>query len=167
MRDCQGNDYSDLLELHIIELQKKLCKDSRLDEWIRLFNSENEEDLNMIKTRNIGIQRAKQILQEISLPETVREIIEDQRKRKMDRRAEDAYVFDQGKEQGIELGKEQGIELGKEQGIELGKEQGSEIGQERMARLTKLLLADKRQKDLELALDDKDYREKLYREYRI
>lgn len=109
MRDCQGNDYSDLLELHIIELQKKLCKDSRLDEWIRLFNSENEEDLNMIKTRNIGIQRAKQILQEISLPETVREIIEDQRKRKMDRRAEDAYVFDQGKEQGIELGKEQGI----------------------------------------------------------
>ena len=89
----------------------------------------------MIKTRNIGIQRAKQILQEISLPETVREIIEDQRKRKMDRRAEDAYVFDQGKEQGIELGKEQGIELGKEQGIELGKEQGSEIGQERMARL--------------------------------
>lgn len=159
MRDCQGNDYSDLLELHIIELQKKLCKDSRLDEWIRLFNSENEEDLNMIKTRNIGIQRAKQILQEISLPETVREIIEDQRKRKMDRRAEDAYVFDQGKEQGIELGKEQGIEL--------GKEQGSEIGQERMARLTKLLLADKRQKDLELALDDKDYREKLYREYRI
>ena len=102
-------------------------------------------------TRNIGIQRAKQILQEISLPETVREIIEDQRKRKMDRRAEDAYVFDQGKEQGIEL----------------GKEQGSEIGQERMARLTKLLLADKRQKDLELALDDKDYREKLYREYRI
>lgn len=151
MRDCQGNDYSDLLELHIIELQKKLCKDSRLDEWIRLFNSENEEDLNMIKTRNIGIQRAKQILQEISLPETVREIIEDQRKRKMDRRAEDAYVFDQGKEQGIEL----------------GKEQGSEIGQERMARLTKLLLADKRQKDLELALDDKDYREKLYREYRI
>lgn len=159
MRDCQGNDYSDLLELHIIELQKKLCKDSMLDEWIRLFNSENEEDLNMIKTRNIGIQRAKQILQEISLPETVREIIEDQRKRKMDRRAEDAYVFDQGKEQGIELGKEQGIEL--------GKEQGSEIGQERMARLTKLLLADKRQKDLELALDDKDYREKLYREYRI
>lgn len=159
MRDCQGNDYSDLLELYIIELQKKLCKDSRLDEWIRLFNSENEEDLNMIKTRNIGIQRAKQILQEISLPETVREIIEDQRKRKMDRRAEDAYVFDQGKEQGIELGKEQGIEL--------GKEQGSEIGQERMARLTKLLLADKRQKDLELALDDKDYREKLYREYRI
>lgn len=159
MRDCQGNDYSDLLELHIIELRKKLCKDSRLDDWIRLFNSENEEDLNMIKTRNIGIQRAKQILQEISLPETVREIIEDQRKRKMDRRAEDAYVFDQGKEQGIELGKEQGIEL--------GKEQGSEIGQERMARLTKLLLADKRQKDLELALDDKDYREKLYREYRI
>lgn len=167
MRDCQGNDYSDLLELHIIELQKKLCKDSRLDEWIRLFNSENEENLNMTKTRNIGIQRAKQILQEISLPETVREIIEDQRKRKMDRRAEDAYVFDQRKEQGIELGKEQGIELGKEQGIELGKEQGSEIGQERMARLTKLLLADKRQKDLELALDDKDYREKLYREYRI
>ena len=43
----------------------------------------------------------------------------------MDRKAEDAYVYDQGKaagEQiGIERGIEQGMELGIEQGIESGK----------------------------------------------
>lgn len=40
----QGNDYSDLLELHTIELQKKLHGDTRLDDWIRLFNVRSEEE---------------------------------------------------------------------------------------------------------------------------
>ena len=38
MRDEKGNDYSDLLELHIIELRKTLTGNSRIDDWIQLFN---------------------------------------------------------------------------------------------------------------------------------
>ena len=105
-------DYSDLLELHIIELRKKLTGNSRLDDWIRLFNAETEEDLHMIKTKNAGVQRAKYVIQEMSLTESLREATEYYRKKKMDRKSEDAYVYDQGKEAGEQIGMKRGIEQG-------------------------------------------------------
>ena len=110
MRDEMGKDYSDLLELHIIELRKTLTGNSRLDDWIRLFNAETEEDLHMIKTKNAGVQRAKYVIQEMSLTESMRDALESYRKRKMDRKSEDAYVYDQGKEAGEQIGMERGIE---------------------------------------------------------
>ena len=115
MRDEMGKDYSDLLELHIIELRKKLTGNSRLDDWIRLFNAETEEDLHMIKTKNAGVQRAKYVIQEMSLAEAMRDALESYRKRKMDRKSEDAYVYDQGKEAGEQIGMERGIEQGKQE----------------------------------------------------
>ena len=114
MRDEMGKDYSDLLELHIIELRKKLTGDSRMDDWIRLFNAETEEDLHMIKTKNAGVQRAKYVIQEMSLTEAMRDALESYRKRKLDRKSEDAYVYDQGKEAGEQIGMERGIEQGKQ-----------------------------------------------------
>ena len=101
-------DYSDLLELHIIELRKKLTGNSRIDDWIRLFNAETEEDLHMIKTKNAGVQRAKYVLQEMSLTEAMRDALESYRKKRMDRKSEDAYVYDQGKEAGEQIGIERG-----------------------------------------------------------
>ena len=115
MRDEMGKDYSDLLELHIIELRKKLTGNSRLDDWIRLFNAETEEDLHMIKTKNAGVQRAKYVIQEMSLAEAMRDALESYRKRKMDRKSEDAYVYEQGKEAGEQIGMERGIEQGKQE----------------------------------------------------
>ena len=110
MRDEAGKDYSDLLELHIIELRKTLMGNSRIDDWIRLFNAETEEDLHMIKTKNAGVQRAKYVLQEMSLTEAMRDALESYRKKRMDRKSEDAYVYDQGKEAGEQIGMERGIE---------------------------------------------------------
>ena len=54
----------------------------------------------MIKTKNAGVQRAKYVIQEMSLTEAMRDVLESYRKRKMDRKSEDAYVYDQGKEAG-------------------------------------------------------------------
>ena len=101
-------DYSDLLKLHIIELRKTLMGNSRIDDWIRLFNAETEEDLHMIKTKNAGVQRAKYVLQEMSLTEAMRDALESYRKKRMDRKSEDAYVYDQGKEAGEQIGIERG-----------------------------------------------------------
>ena len=115
MRDEMGKDYSDLLELHIIELRKTLTGNSRMDDWIRLFNAETEEDLHMIKTKNAGVQRAKYVIQEMSLTEAMRDAFEAYRKRKLDRKSEDAYVYDQGKEAGEQIGMERGIEQGKQE----------------------------------------------------
>ena len=111
MRDEEGKDYSDLLELHIIELQKRLNGNSRLDDWIQLFNARTEEDLHMIRTKNAGVQKAKCMIQEMSLTETMREAWEQYRKKRMDRKSEDAYVYDQGKEAGEQIG----IEMGRQE----------------------------------------------------
>ena len=112
MRDEMGKDYSNLLELHIIELRKTLTGNSRIDDWIRLFNAKTEEDLHMIRTKNAGVQRAKYVIQEMSLTESFREAVEYYRKKKMDRKSEDAYVYDQGKEAGEQIGMKRGIEQG-------------------------------------------------------
>ena len=108
MRDETGADYSDLLELHIIELQKTLTENNRIDDWIRLFNAETEEDLTMIKTKNVGVQKAIRIIHDMSLIESMREMVEYNRKQRMDRKAQDAYVYDQGKEEGRIEGKAEG-----------------------------------------------------------
>ena len=100
MRDEVGKDYSDLLELHIIELRKTLSGNSRVDDWIRLFNAKTEEDLHMIRTKNAGVEKAKYVIQEMSLTESLREAVEYYRKKRMDRKSEDAYVYDQGLERG-------------------------------------------------------------------
>ena len=39
--------YSDLLELHVIELRKPLGNDA-VDDWIRLFNVKSREELEMM-----------------------------------------------------------------------------------------------------------------------
>ena len=70
----------------------------------------------MIKSKNIGIQRAKQLLHEMSLTDTIRETIEEYRKIKLDRKAEDAYVYDQGLEAGEQIGRQMGEQIGKQAG---------------------------------------------------
>ena len=60
----------------------------------------------MIKTKNAGVQRAKYVIQEMSLTEAMRDALESYRKKKMDRKSEDAYVYDQGKEAGEQIGRE-------------------------------------------------------------
>lgn len=137
LRDEQGRDYSDLLELHTIELKKHLCGEDRVDDWVRLINSRTEEDLSMIKTKNIGIQRAKQIIQEMSLTDSIRETVTEYRKMKMDRKMEDEYVFEQGRGQ----------------------------GEEKMAQLTKILMEEERQEELKRAIEEPEFRESLFRHY--
>ena len=87
-----------------------------------MFHAETEEDLHMIRTENAGVQKAKYVIQEMSLAEAMRDALESYRKRKMDRKSEDAYVYDQGKEAGEQIGMERGIECGIERRIERGIE---------------------------------------------
>ena len=125
MRDEMGKDYSDLLELHIIELRKTLTGNSRVDDWIRLFNAKTEEDLHMIRTKNAGVEKAKYVIREMSLTESLREAVEYYRKKRMDRKSEDAYVYDQGLEQGLEQGKQAEIFTSVQDG-DYGVERGAQ-----------------------------------------
>ena len=88
-------------------LDFNLTEDDRYHSVYRM-RDETEEDLRMIKTKNTGVQKAKYVVQEMSLTESVREAVEYYRKKKMDRKSEDAYVYDQGKEAGEQIGIERG-----------------------------------------------------------
>ncbi len=48
-----------------------------------------------------------------------------------------------------------------------GRQEGRKEGESRLTALLKLLKADHRWQDLELAIEREDVREKLYREYHI
>ncbi len=110
LRDKHGKLYSDVLELHTIELKKNPNKEKPcpLDEWHSLFNAKTEEDLNMLKskTKNHGIMEAIKELREVSLTDRIRLEHEMRLKFKRDRQAEDEFVFEQGRKAGISQGME-------------------------------------------------------------
>ena len=51
--------------------------------------------------------------------------------------------------------------------IELGREEGREKGSNQMASLIKMLLAENRTEELNRALEDPDFRNRLFEEYNI
>lgn len=111
-RDKKGNDFSDILELHIIELSKKLNGEA-VDDWIRFFNVKSEEQLKMIQTKNSGIQEAIRELRRMSMSHPLRVLYEAHQKKIRDEKAWKSYILREGKAQGIA----QGIAQGKAQGI--------------------------------------------------
>jgi len=63
----------------------------------------------------------------------------------------------------IEIGKE----IGRKEGKELGQKEGRAQGEELFARLTAVLTKARRYKDLEKAIEDKQYRSVLYKKYHL
>ena len=100
LREENGELFSDLVELHILELNKVLTG-RRVDEWIRLFNVETEEDLEMLETmtRNPGILEAVKEVRHMSLGRWARAMYDGHMKMVRDQQARDAYVRDSGAEQ--------------------------------------------------------------------
>ena len=99
----------------LVELNKVLMGQN-IDEWIRFFNVKTEGDLDMLRmqTNNAGILEAIKEVEHMSLSRWAKAQYEEHMKRVMDRKAEDAYVFDRGVERGIEQGIEQGIGRGRQ-----------------------------------------------------
>ena len=85
----------------------------------------------MIKTKNPGILKAMEKVRNFSLNPHLRLRYEAYLKNRRDQRAIEAYIRDEGMEQGrilgIEQGRVQGIEQGRVQGIEQGIEQSIDI----------------------------------------
>ena len=51
LKDQTGYEFSDMLEIHVIELNKTLSGSGRMDEWIQLFNAQPEEELDMLQAK--------------------------------------------------------------------------------------------------------------------
>ena len=60
-----------------------------------------------------------------------------------------------------------GIEIGEARGIEIGEARGLEMGEEKLSKLLGALKEAGRMDDFDLAISDKEYRKKLYKEFGI
>ncbi len=143
LRDEDGSVFSDMLELHVLELNKELTGQGKVEDWIRFFNAKTEEDLRMIGTKNPGIAEAIRELKEMSMSRPLRQLYDAHMKRVRDERARDQYVRMEGEAKGIAKGEEQ------------------------MSKLITLLLSEGRKEDALLAAKDTDVRNRLYKEYGI
>lgn len=103
-RDKNGIPYSDMMEIHTLELRKNLVGQNRMNDWIRLFNAESEEDLDMIKTENAGILEAIREVKVMSLSKRLRAHYEAHMKDVRDRKAREKYVRMEGEKEGFEKG---------------------------------------------------------------
>ena len=147
LRDEAGHEFSDMLELHVIELNKPLSGAGRMDEWIRLFNAKTEEELKMLEasTKNEGILEAIREVRGMSLKKTLRALHEARLKEIRDRNAREDYVRNEGWNAGLN--------------------EGLREGEDKLNRLNASLIADNRLEDLERAIQDNEYREQLYQQY--
>lgn len=116
-RDRSGHEFSDVLELHTIELRKKVTGDGDVENWIRFFNAESEADLRMIQTGNVGILEAIRELKRMSLGERIRARYEAHMKAVRDHNAAMDYAHDSGVEEGNENGIRAIVRYGIEDGL--------------------------------------------------
>ncbi len=100
LRDEKGEVFSDMLEVHIIELCKELKGGDRMDDWIRLMNAGTEEEVDMIRTENPGVLAAIREVKLMNLGKGLRALYEAHLKEVRDRKARDDYVWDEGEAAG-------------------------------------------------------------------
>ena len=109
MRREDGREYSDKLEIHVIEMKKRVQEADPIADWVRFMNVSSKEELDTMQTKNKGVMEAIAELKRFSLTRVAREAYEAHLKEQRDRWAREDYV----KEQGRQLGLEQGLEQGK------------------------------------------------------
>jgi len=112
-RDEDGNVYTDVVEIHIVEINKATQADKAINEWIKLFRCRSEEELAMLETKNPGIKIAIEQLKQMSLRKAIREEREYRLKQRRDRNAREEFVYDKG----IEVGVKASIEMLQKYGI--------------------------------------------------
>lgn len=138
LKDKEGNRYSNMMEVHTLELRKKLMEQNRMNDWIRLFNAESEEDLDMIRTENAGILEAIREVKIMSLSKRLRAHYEAYQKDIRDRKAREKYVRMEGERKGFEEGMQKGMNEGIEKGMEIFISDYIEEGKSRQQIIEKL-----------------------------
>lgn len=157
--DSTNRMYSDLLELHVVELKKLTdCpvkeEDKVLEKWCRLISAKNEEELTMIKTDPY----IKAAIDEMERIKTDEEKYNEYEQRE---RALRDYMSQ------LESERKQGEEEGERKGEKKGEKKGeAEERQRHSCLILKLMKEGKNELVLESAENPK-LLEKLYKEYGI
>ena len=126
-----------MLEIHVIELGKPLKGTDKVDDWIRLFNAKTEEELDMLKAQTKN-RGVIEAIKEVRIMNLGRMLRMMYEARQ--KAARDRYAEDY---------------------------YVREQGEERVSRLYIRLMEDGRYEDLKKAAENKAYRERMYKEYKI
>ena len=124
-----GKLYTDLMELHILELRKlprKARNEDSITRWMRFFNGKTREDFKEMAESDKYIHEAFSELEKLSADERKRLEYEAREKAVRDYNC----LMDSAQELGLEQGLAQGLEQGLQQGIKQGLEQGLAQGLE-------------------------------------
>lgn len=108
--DTEHIKYTDILEIHIVELPKLPTNNDGTDlyDWIKFIKAENKGEFEMLAKQSQYLQKAYETLEEISA---------DQQKRmEYDARQKALYDYNTLMEENYERGVEEGIEQGIQQG---------------------------------------------------
>ena len=92
-----GVEFTDILELHIIELNKlpEIADGTELYDWAKFIAAETEEELTMIAERNPQVGKAVVKLRELSADERARDLYERREKARRDVAAEKKWAIKQ------------------------------------------------------------------------
>ena len=139
-----GEKYTDLLEIHVMELKKlpeEQTDEPLLIKWMRFLAANRKEDFEKMAEQDQYIGEAYETLKKLSADETKRLEYEVRQKALRDKNAIEDY------------------------GYHRGEKAGEELGRSRVNRLNAKLLEEDRLDDLKESLLDTDYQQKLFEEF--
>ena len=125
-----GEQYTDLMELHILELKKLPPEDQSEDgiiRWMRFLRGKSRKEFEKMAKKDEYIEEAYNELKKLSLDEQKRLEYELRQKAVRDHN----MMMKSAEKRGLEIGEKRGLEIGEKRGLEIGEKRGLEIGEKR------------------------------------
>jgi predicted transposase/invertase (TIGR01784 family) len=120
-----GSTFTDLLEVHVLELPKLPQSEdgSVLWGWLKFLDARKEEDLTMLAEKDTEVKKAVGKLMELSADERTRMLAESREKLQWDIDSIKHGAREEGVEIGVKKGRKEGVEIGVKKGREEGREE--------------------------------------------
>ena len=126
-----GEQYTDLMELHVLEL-KKLPPEDQNEEgvirWMRFLGGKSRKEFEDMAEKDEYIREAYEDLKKLSLDEQKRLEYEVRQKAIRDHNSQMKSAERRGEKRGIEIGERRGEKRGEKRGIEIGERRGEKRG---------------------------------------
>ena len=105
-----GMEFTDLMEINVLELSKLPAQTDSSDlwYWMKFINTENEEEIDMLEQRNPQMSKAVGVLKELSADERTRMLYEEREKARRDI----ASMMGGARREGINLTARNAINMG-------------------------------------------------------
>ena len=113
-----GDIYTDVMEIHVLELGKLPPEDQNEEgiiKWMRFLNAKSRKELKEMAKQNEYMEEAYDELDRLSADEKKRLEYETRLKNKRDKYAQLHYATRIGREEGERIGREEGEWIGREQ----------------------------------------------------